>query len=235
MKPQVNTKSAPLFIGTSHIDPAGYRHLMEILESNRPDMILLEVSPMSIILRRTYGFICRLILDHNLKGGGPGLSPEIRNIISYLDIPYEYTAARDYCMRTGAVYRLVDVSIISLARFFHAYKLVSKKNLTAAAASSNDRFSHEKGIAGNIFNKNDRFLLNMKLSQFSRDRLAVYRENILLRRVQRIVRKNSGRRIVYIGGWEHLMDAPGTGLLYQGFRETAGRIIAFMNQKDYAK
>lgn len=218
-----------VFIGTSHIDPDGYARLSRVLECRRPGLVLLEVSPMSIILRRTYGLICRMILRRSLKILKPEINSEIRGIMSYLDIPYEYTAVRDYCRRSGASYRLVDVSLISLARFFHAYKLVSVKNISAAAGYHGDRFMQERGTAAAIFGRNDRLLLSMKLSQFRGDPLAVRREAILLRRVIRHTKRNRSRNVMYIGGWEHLMDAPGSGLLYPESGLRGKRLIIFLD------
>lgn len=228
----MNENIETLFTGTSHIDPDGYNRLWHILERDKPDMILLEVSRMSIILRKTYGRVCRLILDHNIRVLSPGPCSGISNIMSYLDIPREYAAVRDYCSRRGASCRLIDVSIISLARFFHAYKLITKKNISMAAAVHEDSFRQEAVTAGNIFNKNDRLLLNMKLNQFRNDSLALYRERILLCRVKKQVHSNSGRKIMYVGGWEHLMDAPGSGLLYDEFSGPKRRTIAFLDIKE---
>lgn len=235
MKHKVTINREILFTGTSHIDPDGYSRLSQVLERHGPGMILLEVSPMSIILRRTYGLICRTILNRNLKKLGPVLNPGIRSITGYLDIPDEYRAVRSYCSRTGAEYRLVDVSIISVARFFHAYKLVTKKNITLTAAIHDDRFMQETAIARNIFTRNDSVLLNMKLNQFRKDPLAVYREKILLRRVIKHVNKNSGMSIMYVGGWEHLMDLPGSGLLYSEFPGAKRRTIPFLDFEDDVK
>ncbi len=217
-----------VFIGTSHIDPDGFTNLIDALEFCRPELILLEVSRMSIILRKTYGFICRLVLNHNLKLINPEITPEIKNIKNFIGIPHEYMAARDYCRKYGVEYVLIDVSIISLARFFHAYKLVTKRNISIAADIHDDRFMQEKGIAACIMDKKDRLLLNMKLSQFRKDRLSMFREKLLLGRVGKYARRHIGRRIVYVGGWEHMLDDNESKLLYPAFTLPKKRMIAFM-------
>lgn len=217
-----------VFIGTSHIDPDGHAHLAPVLDSAGPDLVLLEVSRFSLILRRTYGAACRIILEHNIKKTGTAPSPEIRNIRNYFDIPYEYSTVRAYCTGTGAKYILVDVSIFSLARFIHAYSLVTRKNITAAAGVHEDRFILERRIAGSIFSGNDSLLRNMKLSRFRSDPMAMRRERIILSRVTRIANANRDKRIAWVGGWEHLLDDPCSDLLYAGFRLPGRRCIAFL-------
>lgn len=203
--------------------------LYNLLEELRPDLVILEVSPMSIFLRRTYGLICRKILTRNIRAMGIKPNRELLDIEACIGLPYEYTAVRDYCRKSGAAFRLADVSIISLARYFHTYKLVTRKNILAAAEVDCGRSGQESGIAMSIFNKNDILLRNMKLSRFRQDRLAVYREKILLRRVRRLVRAHPGERIIYAGGWEHLLDDPENRLLYSGFPLPKKRIITFIN------
>lgn len=205
------------FIGTSHIDPDGYNRLTRILYSLCPEIILVEVSPMSLFLRKTYGRLLKIVLRRNVKVMGLGITPEIMNVINYLDLPYEYRAVRDYCSFSGSQYILADVSFYSIVRFIHAYKLVSKKNLAVLAGVGDDRFRQEKAAARDIFSGRDSKLQEMILRRFINDPLAVKREKILVKRLNKYVKKYRGKNIAYTGGWEHLIDDRHHMLLYGAF------------------
>lgn len=216
------------FIGTSHIDPDGYAGLMELLNSLHPEIILLEVSPLSVILRRTYGHILKLILRRNLKALKLDANPEIRNSELYLDIPYEYRAVKDYCRTGDAKYILADISFYTLRRFIHVHELVTKKNLAALSAVQEDRFLQEKSAAYSIFNKCDTVMPDIKLQQFSKDPPAIRREKILVKRLKKYTARYSGREIVYVGGWEHMLDDPQHRLLYSACDSVKQRIITLL-------
>lgn len=214
-----------IFIGTSHIDPDGYSRLIKELNSMRPEIILLEVSHLSVILRRTYGYILGLILRHNLKVLELEINPEIRDVACYLDLPYEYRAVRDYCRSSGSEYILVDVSFYSFMRFMHAHKLVTKTNLLTLSGITGNRFIQEKAATTGIFYKKDKIMLSMKLQQFRKDHLSVRREKILLKRLEKYTGKYSNRKIFYVGGWEHLIYDQSHMLLYTACRSDKIRLI----------
>jgi hypothetical protein len=54
----------------------------------------------------------------------------------------------------------------------------------------------------------------MILSRVSKDRLAVLREEKLVKKVSRFLLKHDGRRVAYVGGWEHLIEDPCKRTLY---------------------
>jgi hypothetical protein len=227
----VNTDNQITFIGTSHIDPEGYSKLIALLNSLRPDVILVEVSPLSVLLRRTYGHILKLILRCNLKVLNLKINSEIHNVISYLDLPYEYMAVKDYCCGTGSKYILADISFFTFIRFIHAHKLVTRKNLISLSTIHDNRFRQEKTSAGSIFNKKDTVMSDMKLRQFRNDPHAVRRERILLVRLKKYTAKHCGRKIIYVGGWEHLIDDPQHRLLYSACDIPKNRIIAVLRRR----
>jgi len=227
----VNNKNEIIFIGTSHIDPDGYVNVMDVLNSLSPELILLEVSPLSILLRRTYGQILKLILHRNIKILKLGIIPELRNVISYLELPHEYRAVKDYCRKTGSEFILADISLFTLFRFIHAHRLVTKRNLLALSGIREDRFIQEKSAADCIFNKKDDILLNMKLHQFRKDNLAMRRESLLLKKLNKYADRYSDKKIVYVGGWEHLLDDPEVMTLYTSCNFSKKRQVSFLQQR----
>lgn len=217
-----------VFLGCSHIDPEGYRNLYRALERHHPDIILLEVSLLSVILRKTLGHLYALILKYNLKSLKLDIDHEIQNILNYLTLPFEFRAVSDYCKKNKTDFHLVDVSLFTLFRFFPAYKLIRKKNLLALPKSHNNRFEQEKSIAGSIFNKNDTVPLKMKISNFKKDKLLLYREDIIAKRIIKYAGKHRNRRIVYAGGWEHLLDDTEGKTLYSKIILPKKREIVFL-------
>ncbi len=205
---------ATLFIGTSHLDPEGYGKLLGALNEYRPEIVLLEVSRLSILLRRTMGIIFKRIMMRRLKRLGLPMNRELGTIVEYLGPAYEYNAARDYCCNTGARLRLIDVSLFSLIAFSRAHRLIAGKNLRYASRVDEDRFEQERSIAKKIFSNNDETIREMKLRRFSGDRLLRIRENLITRRVKKRLALPGNAKTAYIGGWEHLMDDPLGRVLY---------------------
>lgn len=195
-----------LFIGTSHLDPKGYEHLLGVLNEYRPELVLLEVSRLSIVLRKTLGIIYTKMLMRRTKRLGLAMNRELATIVDYLSPAHEYRAARDYCRDRGARLRLVDVSLFSLIAFSRAHRLITVRNLLYASRVGKDRFEQERGIAMRIFSNNDETLREVKLRRFNGDRLLRIRENLITRRVKTQLARHGDAKTAYVGGWEHLMD-----------------------------
>jgi hypothetical protein len=217
-----------IFLGTSHLDPDGFRNLYAALERHRPDLILLEVSRLSVLLRKTLGALYLKILRRNLAELRLDINPEIRQVIAYLGVPFEYAAARDYAAGCACRFKLIDVSLFTLARFAGAHALMGRENLRALSAATADRFERERQIAMRIFREGDISALRFSLSRRSKDLLLPVRERILSRRVNRHLRRGGGARIAYVGGWEHLVDGPGWSTVYSLAPSPKEREIVFI-------
>ncbi len=216
------------FVGTSHIDPDGYEALLGRLSDIRPDVVLLEVSWFSVLFRRTVARLLLKMLHGNIRALGITASHEINNIILYLEMPYEYRAARNYRERTGARVHCIDIPHFSFLRLARAYRVVTKKNLLLLAALPGDRARQEKQLAKKIFSSKERHLADMILSRVSKDRLAVLREQKLVKKVSRFLRKYDGRRVAYVGGWEHMIEDPQKRTLYSMLGGAGAREIVFL-------
>ncbi len=217
-----------IFLGTSHIDPDGYDHLYAALAGHRPEVVLVEVSRASVILRKTLGAMYKKILRHNLSRLHIDINPEISAVINYLGLPSEYTAARDYCRGTGARLFLVDISLFTLVRFARAHRLISRENLRVLSTVEGDRFGQEKNIARKIFIEGDSAALLFSQNRQEKDPLHRFRERILVRRVRKFCRRFKGRGIVYAGGWEHLIDDDGGKSVYSSIHISKNREIVFI-------
>jgi hypothetical protein len=235
------------FLVTSHIDPEGYRHLLDALEDLCPGIILLEVSLFSLLFRKTLGRIYRAILAHRVKTMRLVLSPELKNALNYLDVPCEYRAAREYSRKTCAKIILLDISRFSFLQLLHAHEIITRRNIETLSIINADRFAMEKALARRIFIEGDDALADVKARAFQKggaqafarfrqggtpgddhDRRLATRESILAERVSSRVKKYRGRRIVYIGGWEHCIDDPKKRTLYSRIDGPKERRIVFL-------
>jgi len=205
------------FIGTSHRDPGGYVRLRAALERHAPEIVLVEVSPASLALRYTLGVICRALISLRIRRMGLALNAELRSMIEYFRPAYEYLAARDYCRAHGCALRLVDVSVLSIMRFFPSMGMVRARALARSARIEADRFHGERLSAQRIFLGGDELLTGLRLLQFE-DGTVAFRERVLARRVRKALRRSPDARIAYVGGWEHCMDDPEGRTLYAALK-----------------
>lgn len=217
-----------LLLGTSHIDPLCGERLFLLLEKHRPDMILLEISPFSLLFRKTAGRIFRSILAGRIRSLGIPFEGEIRLLHEYFGIPAEHSAVMSYAKKTGAAVRLVDVSFFSFLRLALSFRALGRRNLENLAGKAGDRFSLEMRAADRIFNGKDSLLGELRLSGFGKDLLVRRREECLASRVSRYRKKHRGRRMVYVGGWEHCMDDAKGRTLYSRLPGPKGREIIFL-------
>ncbi len=223
-----------LFLGTSHIAPEGQRRLVVALEAARPGIILLEVSRFSLLFRKTIGRIYRGIMERRAREMEVDMSPELANALRYLDVPAEYRAAREYSRKTCAKIILVDVSRFSFRELIHANGIITRQNIETLSIINADRFAQERAIARRIFVNGDDALAEMKAREFGdpsgddHDRRLVTREKVLTQRVISCMKKYGGKRIAYVGGWEHCIDDPKKRTLYSRIDAPKERRIVFL-------
>ena len=225
------------FIGVSHIDPNGRRRLDRALETTGPEIILLEVSVLSVLLRRSLGKLYRYVFSRNHLRAGVTENPEIRIIKNYLSVPYEYDAVREYCRRRGARYMLIDSSLLTMLRYPGVWRLITRKNIETAAGITDDRFAREWAVAARVFGGSDPLLAKGATPAYRplaaalrSDRIGAWRESVLVRRVRKALARHQGKRIVCVGGWEHCVDDPDKLVLYARVDGPKQRIIAFLKR-----
>lgn len=223
------------FVGTSHIDPDGHGRLARVLDTVRPEIILLEVSRLSVFFRWGPGRIYRYFFARNLRRAGVAVNRELNGIEAHLGLPYEYRAVKDYCRQSGALYRLIDSSLATLLRYPCSWRLATRKNIETAAGIDEDRFARERTIAARIFRGSDPLLASGAAPVFrplpaaiKTERLAALREYTLYNRVQRALSRYGNRRIAYVGGWEHCTDDPEGLVLYSRIKGPKERVIIFL-------
>jgi hypothetical protein len=194
-----------------HGDPAGYERAWRIFEQVRPEVITVEISRFSVRYREQALKGWRRRLSEALKSlpQEAAKSLAVARVAAQADLPFEYRAARDW----GKL-QLVPIKFLDAGRVARSHlprytnELLSPDNL---------RLLSENGASGT--------LEDFVAAEFRRARLA--REGKLLplprpadpgnRHWERLWARGlkdlveSGKRVVHLGGWEHLVFWEGGG------------------------
>ena len=185
----------------------------------------MEISPFSLRYRRRQGGRWQRQLAAALAELPPGaaLHLAIRRLAAQVAMPFEVRAARDYSRSLGVPWRPLDLGFLS-RRHLPRYgpELLTPANLKALLATADG--SLEDFVAG----------------QFRRARQALAgaprrpitpgapetrrRERFLARRLRGLAARH--RRVVHLGGWEHLVDWQDSRGLWPDLADlTPGRLL----------
>jgi hypothetical protein len=216
-----------IFIGTAHNDPNGYRRLREALDRHRPGRILVEVSPASLVLRYTIGALCRRLMARRIRRLDLAMNAELRGIMAYFEPAYEYLAVRDYCRAERSGFTLIDASLVSLLRFLPSIGIISASNLARASMEDGDRFRAECLAAQRVFVAGDEIMARVCLRHFTADRIASFRERMLIRRAHTAMQTRASDPIACVTGWEHCMDDARARTLYSSLVRDAPDGVQF--------
>ncbi|MDP3181345.1 MAG: hypothetical protein Q8M54_00845 [Desulfobaccales bacterium] len=214
-----NSPSPPpnslILIGTVHGDPKGYERAWKLLEHLRPELITVEISRFSLNYRRRQEKRWVRLFEQALEELPPSARGHlaIQRVAAQVALPFEVRVARDWCRDHGISWLPVDLS--------------------APARRHLPRYSQEVLSPANIktlLATGDGFLEDFVAGEFHRAALAfqrppwrlypqappeaLKRERFLARRLKQLVA--AGRRVVHLGGWEHLVPwRDGTGLTHR--------------------
>jgi hypothetical protein len=191
-----------------HGDPAGYERAWRFFEQLRPEVITVEISRFSVRFRERALRGWRRRLASALEAMPPeaARSLAVARVAAQAEVPFEYRAARDWGQRHPVTVKLLD----SGAAARHHLPRYARELLSAA----NLRFLSESGSPGT--------LEDFVAGEFRRARLAMQgrlrmlprgahaqksrRERLWAKRLKRLAA--GGKRVVHVGGWEHLVPWP---------------------------
>jgi hypothetical protein len=200
-----------ILIGTVHGDPRGQARAGKLLQHLRPDLVTVEISPFSLSYRLKHGGRWQRQLAAALAELPAGAERHlaIQRLAAQVALPFEVRAAREYNRRLNVPWRPLDLGFLSrrhLPRY--ATELLTPANLEALLATG------------------DGELKDFVAAEFRRARQAwagaprrrilpcvpetVRRERFLARRLRGLASRY--RRVVHLGGWEHLVaweNSPG--------------------------
>jgi hypothetical protein len=200
-----------ILIGTVHGDPQGQVRAGKLLHHLQPDLVTVEISPFSLGYRLRHGPSWQRRLAAALAKLPPGAARHlaIQRLAAQVALPFEVRAAGDYGRRANVPWRPLDLGFLSrrhLPRY--ATELLSPANLEALLATAD----------GSLADFVDAECRRARQALAGPPRRRIFpgapetlrRERFLARRLRRLVSRH--RRVVHLGGWEHLVaweDSPG--------------------------
>jgi hypothetical protein len=215
-----------VLVGTVHRDPQGFTALADLLARERPAAVAVELSPYGLAFRYREGRCLRRRLGRRLRrrtvarGAAWWRQGELRAIDLQLRVPFEYRAAVRYCRDTGAAFHLIDLSSWSKEAIHKEWPgLVSANNLERIAAGPAVELERlvqrDYGLAARLLSEPGTLLISAFGRSWEEDPAWEKRETILAARLVALFGEMAGGRLVYVGGWQHLLPSSGCGTLYE--------------------
>jgi len=221
-----------IFIGVVHRDPDGARRLLSALQTLRPALLTLEVSPYAVSFRRQHSTRLMELLEQNAPAGKKDHG-EIQAIRETLEIPFEVRAAQLFSEANPIHVELIDDSDLSreLLRDI-SDELLTPENLAALA----DRPDVPLPRMVSSFYRRTRRLMAQEpvppaLLGFSPERLALLelRDESMERHIRKLLSEHPNVRWIHVGGVVHLLRVRGLNLLWSRF-EADGLRRAYLDE-----
>lgn len=206
-------------VGTVHRDPGGRRKLLELLRREQPSVISVEISPYARFFRARKAAAFRATLRENLRriqreSGIPWRDllshGAIQGIFLLLKEPFEWQAAREYAEETGSRVRDIDLSEFSEERLSHLSETVSAENIRALLALRSPPLREQ--VKGHY--DRARFLFSHPPSVWVKNREIQEREFIMAEKIRILFLQGKRKKMIHVGGWEHLLEFSGEPSLY---------------------
>ncbi len=193
-----------ILIGTVHSDPRGYDRAWRLLDCLRPNLIAVEISRFSLHYRRRHLHRWQRLLNLALAelplGAGSHLT--IQRLAAQVAVPFEVRAARDWSQRYGVAWRPLDLGAPArrhLPRY--ATELLRPANLRALLDCPDEPLA--EFVAREYQKARLAYARGPWRLPGAGGREVLVRERHLARRLQRLGARY--RRVVHLGGWEHLV------------------------------
>lgn len=215
-----------VLVGTVHRDPEGATKLRRFLARERPSTVAVEVSPYALCYRQRNGRRLRRRLRQRVTRAASTLGEarrcwgQIEAIYVQLMLPYEYRMALRYCRDAGADLYCLDSSDWS-RRWIHAewQQLLSCENVKALIEQSPENLQEEVNkdyrVAACLLTDQAEVLVSAFTKRWSADRHWQQREAQLAGGLERLYDQQQTGKLIYIGGWQHLLSPSSGTTLYQ--------------------
>lgn len=217
-------------VGTSHRDPRGLVRCRRLLQALDPHVILVEVSPFAVRLRREHGrFFLKLFLK-NLERAAVMTrtpvavalrSPFLKPILRQCTLPFEYRAAQRrfqikgtpvFCVDAGETSRLLMADWPELLSSANLARLL-KGGLPPPLSAAEEYAQAHRALAQTQPGTRP----PLEYGDFS---LWRRREQWLEKTVRATLAELQPGRFVYLGGWRHVVPDAGQSL-YDRLRDLA--------------
>ena len=199
-----NSNFSLILIGTVHGDPRGQARAGKLLRHLRPELVTIEISSFSLNYRLRHGGRWQRQLAAALAELPAGAERHlaIQRLAAQVALPFEVRAAREYSRRVNVPWRPLDLGFLSrrhLPRY--AAELLSPANLEALLATTDGEL--EDFVAGEFRRARQAWAGTPRRRIFPDAPETVRRERFLARRLRSLTSRH--RRVVHLGGWEHLV------------------------------
>lgn len=208
-----------IMVGTVHRDPKGYARLSQLLKREQPALISVEVSPYARDFRAWQSAAWRATLREHLQRIKAEEGRPLREIISQSSIlgifillkePYEWRAAKNYADRHGITLRDIDLSSHSQDKLARLSELISMENLRTLLRIP---FPDLRKQVESQYSRARSLFLHPP-STWPTIQGAAEREAYMAEKIGSFVRRENGKKILHVGGWEHLIEFPQGKSLY---------------------
>ncbi len=205
-----------VLIGTVHRDPEGCDKLLSVLRDEEPDYLTLEMSPYAIRYRSKKRLTLRKRLYdllQDLTREVPGTAheellshPAIRNVFAVVDFPYEYLAVSSFSRSRHVPFQCIDKSGHSRKKLARLEKdLVTSENLRALIHLNPREVCQE--VNREYILASIGFSCHQKAAEPRRNpREPMTRDRHMASRIRALLHSTGLRKLVHVGGWEHLVD-----------------------------
>jgi len=206
-----------ILVGTVHADPKGFARTLCLLQSLKPELVFVELSPFGKTYRIDNQSLLQRSFNRNVKHAARkcGLAlkhalthPEIKAVRRQLTLPFEYRAACRYGRDSGTDWILVDSSPFSRKMISTWVEMITRENLASLLSLPRD---NRLDIAV-VYDHAARIMLKestpvIRASEMENPETRSHwkqREHRMAGTISRALHTRRPTRAVYLGGWEHL-------------------------------
>jgi hypothetical protein len=192
-----------VMLGVIHRDPGGAAALRRWLDRIAPEVITLEFTRYGLEFRQrtaeSFKKKVRRVAAGLEKSGRPVNPENLFSVISFLDPPYEYTVACEYCHEQGRKLYLVDLDVFSYSNLSGIGEFMEEENIESLLAGR-EAESRQKELAF------ARMSLDRGISVFPYTHEMYLRDRAMRDRIAMLMTQRKGKRFLHISGWQHLKD-----------------------------
>ena len=215
-----------IFIGTVHRDPDGMMLLLQLLRYENPVQVTVEVSPYGLCFRKRKGRrLLRVLVRRCRRIARAADSPlrrwgQLQAISVQIGFPFEYRASLRYCRDARASLSCLDLSSHSMQLIQGEWEdLVSTRNLGTLCQQNPEDSKAVRArtyaLASRLMKEKDAARSFASVRGWKTDVDWQKREAFLAAGLDRIWATMEKGRLAYIGGWQHLLCATGSGTLFE--------------------
>jgi hypothetical protein len=197
-----------ILLATVHGDPAGYARAWRFLDYWRPEVITVEISPFSVRYRERAARGWRRRLAEALQALPPeaAASVPVARAAAQAALPFEYRVARDWGRAHQVAVKLLDAGAGARRHLPRYQKELFNPDNLRLLWETGDSGTLEEFVAQEFQRARRAWAGNLRRLPGLANRENGKRERLWARRLRRMT--TGKRKVVHLGGWEHLIPWP---------------------------